>query len=119
MTAAPDAAGADALFDYIVVGSGAGGAPLAARLAQNGYRVLVLEAGPNQAASDTPAREVPLMPGLHGVSTEHEDLSWEFFVKHYDNPPGRDPKWHASPDDPLRDGILYPRASGLGGCTIH
>ena len=43
--AAPDA-------DYIVVGSGAGGGTVAARLAESGFRVLLLEAGPilNQAA---------------------------------------------------------------------
>jgi hypothetical protein len=32
-------------IDYIVVGSGAGGGPLAARLARGGMRGLVLEAG--------------------------------------------------------------------------
>ena len=32
-------------FDYIIVGSGAGGGPLAARLVYAGKRVLVIEAG--------------------------------------------------------------------------
>ena len=32
-------------FEYVIVGSGAGGGPLAARLARAGRRVLLLEAG--------------------------------------------------------------------------
>ena len=32
-------------FDYIIVGSGAGGEPMAARIAQDGKRVLVPGAG--------------------------------------------------------------------------
>jgi len=108
-------------FDYIVVGSGAGGGPLAARLALAGKRVLVLEAGPNQAADPGPAREVSHVPGFHGLSTEHPDLSWEFFVNHYDHPPtGEDPKWNPKvPNPPPSEGVFYPRASGVGGCTVH
>ena len=41
-------------FDAIVIGSGFGGAPVAARLAVAGYRVLVLERGLRWAAEDYP-----------------------------------------------------------------
>ena len=114
-------AGAEKGFQYIVVGSGAGGAPLAARLAREGCRVLVIEAGPDHIATDGPAREVSLVPSFHGLSTEHPSLSWEFFVEHYDAPPGPDPKrYHRQEGDPpARDGIFYPRSTGLGGCTVH
>ena len=32
-------------YDYVIVGSGAGGGTLAARLAESGYRAMLLEAG--------------------------------------------------------------------------
>ncbi|MDG3003922.1 GMC oxidoreductase [Paludisphaera mucosa] len=109
-------------FDYIVVGSGAGGGPLAARLALDGCRVLVIEAGSHGGPADAP--EVSLVPGLHADSSEDPKLSWRFFVKHYENPPaGPDPKWHepdrANHEDASHAGIFYPRAAALGGCTIH
>ena len=94
--------------DFIIVGSGAGGAPLAANLAKNGFRVLVLEAG----GWDTP--EVAQVPAFHPHASEHPELSWEFFVKHYTNPKQPDPKW-----DTERNGIFYPRAATVGGCTLH
>ena len=121
------------LYDYIIVGTGAGGAPLAARLAQRGKRVLVLEAGSNHGTLPAahPANEVTRVPVLHTVSTEHPDLAWRFFVEHYDsngngepaNGIPKDPKWYSpnahNPEVPQQNGIFYPRASSVGGCTIH
>ncbi|KAG6901729.1 hypothetical protein C0995_008697 [Termitomyces sp. Mi166 len=43
LPACPDSANAD--YDYIVVGAGAGGGPLASRLVEAGYSVLVIDAG--------------------------------------------------------------------------
>src|SRR6266704_2746513 len=88
-----------AAYDYVIVGSGAGGAPLAARLAEYGHSVLVLEAGPDQSQ-----REVTKVPAFHGPCTENEDISWKFFVKHYPKPAQNDPKAEGHP------GIFYPRA---------
>ena len=126
----------DDRFDYIIVGSGAGGAPLAARLAQRGEGVLVIEAGPNQATrgAQDPGNEISRVPVLHAASSEHTDLSWRYFVEHYQRTPDRpsgqlpegiveDPKRYnpngGGGEDDSQRGIFYPRASGIGGCTIH
>lgn len=64
-------------YDYIVVGSGPGGAPLAARLGLAGYTVLVIEAGVDIAATDYNAT-VPL---FNGKASEDPKMAWDFFVR--------------------------------------
>ncbi|HEY7425966.1 MAG TPA: GMC family oxidoreductase [Gemmataceae bacterium] len=110
-------------LDFIVVGTGAGGAPLAARLAERGYTVLVVEMGPETPPKLSDVNVEPTeVPLLHIESTEDERLSLRFFVKHFDDDPdgSLDPKVHL-PNNTRRDerGIFYPRAQGVGGCTIH
>ena len=63
--------------DFVIVGSGAGGAPLAANLAEAGYEVLVLEAG----GDDTP--DVYPVPAFHALASEDAAMSWDVFVEHY------------------------------------
>ena len=50
-------------YDYIVVGSGAGGGPVAVNLAKHGFSVLLLEAG----GADEPLEYQ--VPAFHGLST--------------------------------------------------
>ena len=107
---------ADQTYDFVIVGSGAGGGPLAANLALEGFSVLLIEAGGDRI------NDHYSVPAFHGLSTEDPLLSWEFYVKHYsdDNRPERDPKYHRrDPRYPGAPGIFYPRAAALGGCTAH
>jgi choline dehydrogenase len=46
-----NAQSANATYEYIVVGSGPGGGPLAANLARAGHSVLLLEAGDDQGSN--------------------------------------------------------------------
>jgi choline dehydrogenase len=97
-------------FDYVVVGSGAGGGPLAANLALAGFNVLLLDAGGDE---DFPDYEVP---AFHARASEDERVAWNFFVRHYadDAQQKRDDKFNAA-----QNGVLYPRCATLGGCTAH
>jgi choline dehydrogenase len=104
----------ESTYDYIVVGSGAGGGPLAARLAESGMHVLLMEAGAD-GIGDHDSDEYAV-PAFHGLATEDPTTSWQFFVRHYADlkQQERDDKFIAA-----RDGVFYPRAATLGGCTAH
>ena len=116
--------------EYIVVGSGAGGGTLAARLAESGRTVLLLEAGgdPKDAGDQsqpvTPGRGMPDdydVPVFHGFASENDAMKWDFFVRHYsdDAIQRQDPKYIETFNGKRVDGVLYPRAGTLGGCTAH
>jgi choline dehydrogenase len=95
-------------YEYIVVGSGAGGGPLAANLAKTGARVLLIEAG---SEYETSRYQVPC---FHAFASEERGMSWDYFVHHYSNAEDRDWRYRAE-----KGGVFYPRAGTLGGCTAH
>ena len=117
-------------FEFLVVGSGAGGGTLAARLAEAGRRVLLLEAGgdPTQLKGGDSAfpndERLPVdyrVPAFHPFASENDAMRWDFFVRHYgsDALQKRDPAYRETFNDKRVDGVLYPRAGTLGGCTAH
>lgn len=98
-----------ATYEYIVVGSGAGGGTVAANIARAGHRVLLLEAGGDE---EPISYQVPV---FHAYASEDPALGWSFFVRHYANDQQQLDSKFSRPDG----GILYPRAGTLGGCTAH
>ncbi|OPB40331.1 choline dehydrogenase [Trichoderma guizhouense] len=115
-------------YDYVVVGSGPGGGPLAARLALAGYKVLLMDAGDDEG--NMLDQEIPI---LNLESTEDPSQEWDYFVQHYDNqtlqetdskftwelPDGSRFVGSNPPAGAKPLGIWYPRAGTLGGCAGH
>jgi len=113
----------DAEFEYVVIGSGAGGGPLAANLAKAGFKVLLMEAGGDSCSESEAGRLYYEVPIFHGLSTEYKECQWDYFVRHYadDTKQSQDSKFvQVDPVSQRRvNGVWYPRAGTLGGCTAH
>lgn len=115
-------------YEYVIVGSGAGGGPLASRLALAGHKTLLIEAGEDQGHNDNYT-----VPAYSAKASEDEDMAWNFFVNHYadeerqardykvtyETPEGEYHVGSNAPEGSTMKGILYPRTQALGGCTAH
>ncbi|KAJ6500686.1 alcohol oxidase [Mycena sanguinolenta] len=95
----PDLTDAPDVFDFIVVGSGAGGGPLAARLAENGFSVFLVDAGNDVDTFNT------TLPAYFARATEDPTIELAYNIKEFSDPDSRI-AW-------------YPRARALGGSTMH
>jgi len=119
-SAAPTASNDTAIYDYVVIGSGPGGGPLASNLAKAGYSVFLIEAG-----DASPGR---------GFGQYTPTVTWHFYVNHY---PVDDPRnnkyshltwltpegkyWVGTSGAPAGSkllGVFYPRGSTLGGSSM-
>ncbi|CAH0002408.1 unnamed protein product [Clonostachys byssicola] len=114
-------------YEYVVIGSGAGGGAVAATLARKGHSVFLIEAGEDRGEELTQQ-----IPALSGQAAEGLNSSWQFFVHHYRNNETqayRDPhytylmsngSYHIGPNPPEGAeplGIVYPRGATVGGST--
>lgn len=114
---------AQEIYDYIVVGSGPGGGPLASNLARANYTVLLIEAGDASSADNAGNGQYP------------SQITWDFFVKHYaddkKNKMNHHVTWKTSqgeywvapgnatpPSGSTYLGIYYPRGATVGGSSM-
>ncbi|KAI2616286.1 putative GMC oxidoreductase [Hypoxylon sp. NC1633] len=116
------------VYDYIVVGSGPGGAPLASNLARAGYRTLLLEAGDDLGSNSNYSQMANF-----NLAANDEKSRWDFFVKHSSDEERENKYEHLTwrkpdgsfyvglepPEGSEKLGIYYPRSATLGGCAMH
>jgi choline dehydrogenase len=96
-------------FEYIVVGTGAGGGPVAANLARAGKRVLVLEAGGD---GNNPESEFKYQVPGSDPRTDPE-LGWAYWVNSRAQQAARVQQHFYVPGK----GLYYPRGTSIGGST--
>jgi len=115
-------------YEYIIVGAGPGGGPLAARLALAGHKTLLIDAGQDEGALED--YQVPL---LYSWAPENPAMNWNYFVRQYDDdamaqastksvyalPNGTQYVGTEPPEGAEYLGVWYPRAATLGGCAAH
>ena len=68
---------ADDQYDFIVVGSGAGGGPLACRLAEANFKTLLIEAGNAQGDNVNTS-----IPAFQGVVAQDAKVRWDVSPQH-------------------------------------
>ncbi len=96
-------------FEYIVIGTGAGGGPVAANLARAGHRVLVLEAGGD---GDNPRSRFKYSVVGSDPRADPE-LGWAYWVNSRRDPAAREKQHFYVPGK----GLYYPRGTSIGGST--
>ncbi|KAH7065432.1 hypothetical protein B0J12DRAFT_749875 [Macrophomina phaseolina] len=114
-------------YEYIVVGSGPGGGPLAANLAKNGHSVLLLEAGDQQpdnqnsymVYNNTPAINDPLTRWDFFVSRDEPEIDQQYQFTTWRQTDGEFYVGLDPPEGAERLGVYYPRAGTVGGCAMH
>ncbi|GJC97842.1 choline dehydrogenase [Colletotrichum higginsianum] len=126
--AIPTTANSVDTYDYVVVGSGPGGGPLAANLARAGFKTLLLEAGDDESAA-----EVTNVMALTNTA-DTTNMTWTYWVRHYDDDELTKKYQHltwrlpngnlwvgpgsSAPAGAEIVGIQYPRGATLGGSSI-
>jgi choline dehydrogenase len=96
-------------FEYIVIGSGAGGGPVAANLARAGHRVLLLEAG-----GDGNNPQSRFRYEVVGASARTDpELGWAYWVNSRAKEEDREKQHFYVPGK----GLYYPRGTSIGGST--